>query len=71
MSTRTASRPLTGRPVTYTEVVLGRRPDGSPGATLHACGSYKSYAVPLANPEVVRALIDGLEDALLHLGDSE
>lgn len=67
MNTREATRALTGRPVTHTELVLGRRPDGSPGATLHACGSGKSYAVPLVDPYVVRGLIDGLEDALLHL----
>lgn len=68
---RPAARFLTGRPVTQLEIVLGRRADGSPGATLHAWGSGKWYTVPLADPHVVRALIEGLEDAFLHLADEE
>lgn len=71
MSTRTATRILTGRPVTYTELVLGRRPDGSPGATLHACGTYKAYAVPIKDPAIVRGLIADLVTALYYLEDSE
>lgn len=57
------SRKLTGNPAAGVEVRVGKRPDGSRGATVEST-SYNRNALSLVDPAVVRALIADLGEAL-------
>lgn len=64
MSLRNAKNTMTGRPTRRVEVVVGHRPDGQPGVTLHPQG----YGhVCIASPLVLAELIGDLKVALSHM----
>lgn len=64
MSIRTAKNRLTGKPTNRIEVVLGKRPDGFPGITVHPNG-YGYFCVH--SVAVVDQLIEDLKVARAHL----